>query len=255
MTEKKPIRIGHRGAPSHFWENTLQSIHKAVEIGVDMVEFDIRRTLDNHFVLFHNPSLRKIPFFSKRVRDKRLDEVRSHLVGPGLRIPLLQEAIDAVKGRAHMNIDLKEPGGEEDLVDVLRRKGVAHQVLVSSYFARSLKRIKELDPAIRTGLSVPKERFGVGRCRDGSLLHRPFLWLLRSILPFWATRKVRNTETDAIMVYYRLLTPNLVRRMESLGKQVFAYTVDDPKSIERILEMGVHGIASNRPELLVDPAA
>ncbi len=251
MTEKRLLRIGHRGAPSHFWENTLASIQKAIEIGVDMVEFDIRRTLDNHFVLFHSDSLRRVPFLGK-IDRKPLRELLKHRVGPGEKIPLLHEAIDAVKGKAYMNIDLKAPGGEEDLVEMLVRKGVEGQVLVSSNFAKSLRRIKELEPRIRTGISIPKDWFGVSRVKDNHPLSWSAIWLCRHTLRFWAIRHIRKAESDAVMVYYRLLTPKLVDRLHELGVQVFAYTVDDARAIREVAAMGVQGIASNRPELLVE---
>ncbi len=250
MTEKRLLRIGHRGAPSHFWENTIQSIQKAIELGVDMVEFDIRRTLDNHFVLFHADSIRRFPFRGK-IGRKPLRDLLEHRVGPGERIPLLQEAIDAIKGKAYMNIDLKAPGGEEDLVEMLVRKGVENQVLVSSNFAKSLKRIKDLEPKIRTGISIPKDWFGVSRVRDNHPVSWSAIWLLRHTIRFWALRRIRAAEADAVMVYYRLLTPNLVEKLHNLGMQVFAYTVDDARSIQKVIDMGVQGIASNRPELLV----
>jgi len=250
VTEKRLLRIGHRGAPSHFWENTLASIQKAIDIGVDMVEFDIRRTLDNHFVLFHSDSVRRFPFRGK-IDKKPLRELLKHRVGPGEKIPLLQEAIDAIKGKAYMNIDLKAPGGEEDLVDMLVRKGVAGQVLISSNFARSLKRIKELEPTIRTGISIPKDWFGVSRIRDNHPISWSAIWLMRHTIRYWALHRIHQAEADAVMVYYRLLTPKLVESLHDLGMQVFAYTVDDARSIQKVAAMGVQGIASNRPELLV----
>lgn len=250
MTEKRLLRIGHRGAPSHFWENTIASIQKAIEIGVDMVEFDIRRTLDNHFVLFHSGSVRRIPFVGK-IDRKPLCELMRHRVGPGERIALLQDAIDAIKGKAYMNIDLKAPGGEEHLVEMLVKKGVEGQVLVSSNFARSLRKIKELEPKIRTGISIPKDWFGVSRVRDNNPLSWAGIWLFRQTLRFWLVRHILQAEADAVMVYYRLLSPKLVARLHALGMQVFAYTVDDARSIRKVAAMGVQGIASNRPELLV----
>ncbi len=151
------LRIGHRGAPSHFWENTVRSLQKAIEIGVDMVEFDIRRTLDGHFVLCHSSRLGRFFPFSGRVARKRMGDLIHCTAGNGEPIARLQDAIAAVKGRALMNIDLKSAGGEEKLVDVI------------------------------VGSGVP----------------------------------------------------------------VYAYTVDDPKAMRKVMKMGVRGIASNRPELLV----
>ncbi len=251
MTDNGMLKIGHRGAPSHFWENTLRSLQHAIELGVDMVEFDIRRTVDNHFVLAHSDKLRSIPLWRGRIGSKKLDELAKHRAKRPERFPLLQDALDIVKGKAYMNIDLKSPGGEEDLVKLLVQKGVQNQVLVSSYFEKSLKKIKSLEPQILTGISIPKDWCDAGRFRQSRLLTQTGIWIMRRMMRLRWLGKIRRAEADAVMIYYRLLTPGLVRLLRRWGFHVFAYTVDDLDSIKQVAEMGVQGIASNRPELLI----
>jgi glycerophosphoryl diester phosphodiesterase len=246
------LRIGHRGAPSHFWENTVRSLQKAIEIGVDMVEFDIQKTLDDHFVLCHSSRLGRFFPFSGRVARKRMGDLIHHTVGNGEPIARLQDAIAAVKGRALMNIDLKSAGGEEKLVDVIVESGVLSDVLISSHHGRSLRRIKELEPAILTGLSLPKDLFHLSAFERILPLSTTTLWVLRKTLRFWILRQIERAQADAVMLYYKLITPKIVAFLEGRGVPVYAYTVDDPKAMRRMMKMGVRGIASNRPELLVN---
>lgn len=244
------LRIGHRGAPFHFLENTVESIQKAVEMGVDMVEFDIRKTLDDQFVLWHSSRVGRFLDLGSRVARKRIHDLVNVSVGPGERITLLQDAIDAVKGLALMNIDLKSPGGEERLVDLIVKNGVERDVLVSSHHVKSLRRIKELDPRIHTGISLPKDRFHLSVLEGLWPIRTSSLFLMRRMIRFWAERSIEKARADALMLYYELLTPGLVEFFRSRGVPVYAYTIDDEGAIRKVASMGVHGIASNHPELL-----
>ena len=249
--EKKVLRIGHRGAPSHFWENTIASIQKAVEMGVDVVEFDIRKTLDDQFVLLHSSRVGRFVDLQSRIARKRMHELVHHRTVDGQPIPLLQEAIDAVKGLALMNIDLKSAGGEERLVELIVNKGVEEDVLISSYHAKSLRKIKQLEPKIHTGISLPRERFHLSSLAGIGPLRWSTLIVMRRIIRFWAERQIEKAQADAVMLYYQLLSPGLVEHLNGLGVSVYTYTIDDERSIRKAVDMGVHGIASNRPELLL----
>ncbi|MFH1681289.1 MAG: glycerophosphodiester phosphodiesterase [Candidatus Eisenbacteria bacterium] len=249
--KKQVLRIGHRGAPSHFWENTIASIQKAIEMGVDVVEFDIRKTLDNQFVLWHSSRMGRFFDLQSRIARKRWHDLTHHRVGHGERIALLQDAIDAVKGTALMNIDLKSRGGEEHLVDLLVRNGVQGDVLISSHHARSLRKIKELDPRIHTGISLPKDFFHLSSFGWIVPLRWTILFLMRRTIRFHVLRQIEKARADVVMLYYKLLTPGLVRFLQERGVPVYAYTVDDVGAIRKLMAMGVHGIASNHPEILL----
>ncbi|MFH1276907.1 MAG: glycerophosphodiester phosphodiesterase [Candidatus Eisenbacteria bacterium] len=247
--EKKVLRIGHRGAPSFFLENTIASIQKAVEVGVDMVEFDIRRTLDDQFVLWHSSRFGRFFDVSSRVARKKIADLMHVRGGDGQPIALLQDAIDAVKGLALMNIDLKSSGGEEGLVDLIVRKGVEKDVLISSHHTKSLRKIKELEPRIHTGISLPKDRFHLSILEDIWPVRKSSLFLMRRMIRYWGLRSLEKARADALMLYYELLSPGLVQFFQTRGVPVYAYTVDDEGAMEKVASMGVHGIASNRPEL------
>lgn len=247
--ENRVLRIGHRGAPSLTWENTIASIQKAVEVGVDMVEFDIRRTLDDQFILWHSSRVGRFFDVKSRIARKKIADLMHVRTGDGEPIALLQDAIDAVKGLALMNIDLKSSGGEERLVDLIVRNGVEKDVLVSSHHAKSLRKIKELEPKIHTGISLPKDRFHLSVLEDIWPIRASSLFLMRRMIRFWALRSLEKARADALMCYYELLSPGLVRFFSDRHVPVYAYTVDDHGAIRKIASMGVHGIASNRPEL------
>jgi glycerophosphoryl diester phosphodiesterase len=251
MKKKQVLRIGHRGAPSHFWENSIASIRKAIEMGVDVVEFDIRKTLDDQFVLWHSSRVGRFFDLQSRIARKRWNDLVHHRAGHGEPIPLLQQVIDVVKGSALMNIDLKSRGGEERLVEMLVDKGVEREVLISSHHAKSLRKIKELEPNIHTGISLPKDFFHLSALERIAPLRWAILFVLRRTIRFFVLRQIEKARADVVMLYYKLLTPGLVRFLHERGIPVYAYTVDDIDVIRKLKAMGVHGIASNHPEMLL----
>ena len=180
-----------------------------------------------------------------------MHELVHHQTVDGQPIPLLQEAIDAVKGLALMNIDLKSAGGEERLVELIVNKGVEEDVLISSFHAKSLRKIKQLEPKIQTGISLPRERFHLSSLEKIAPIKWPILIMMRKIIRFLAERQIEKAQADAVMLHYQLLSPGLVKYLNGLGVPVYTFTVDDERSIRKVVDMGVHGIASNRPELLL----
>jgi glycerophosphoryl diester phosphodiesterase len=217
-----------------------------------VVEFDIRKTLDDQFVLWHSSRIGRFFDLQSRVARKKLQDLVHLRVGHGEKIALLQDAIDTVKGLALMNIDLKSAGGEEHLVDLLVRKGVEKDVLVSSHHVRSLRKIKELEPRIHTGISLPKDRFHLSSFERIPLLRWTTLLLLRNTMRFRVLKQIEKARADVVMLYYQLLSPGLIDMLNDRGIPVYAYTVDDAGAMRKVIEMGVHGIASNHPEVLLE---
>jgi glycerophosphoryl diester phosphodiesterase len=249
--EKAPfLRIGHRGAPSHFPENTIRSFEKAVEIGVDMVEFDVRITKDRHLVVTHANKMHDARSRKQRLHRATLGEIREWRIGHGERVPLFEEVVELLGGRVLMNIDLKDKGEEEQVVKTIARHGVEKDVLISSHYACSLRRIKELDPSLRVGISVPGDFLRLSMLQGIRPLRAAGLALLRRSTRAILERRIERARADAVMLYYRLVSPALVEWIRERGCEVYVWTIDDHLHIRRCLAMGVDGIASNHPDLL-----
>src|SRR3954453_18699188 len=134
MSERLVKRVGHGGAGAVVRGNTLASFDAAVDIGVDMIEFDVRAS-QGHLVLAHGPLdalLRDCPTL-----DQALD-------------PLPQPRFSDVE----LNVDVKSAGCEDAILDSLRRHGMEGRALVSSRVVSVLDRIKELDARVQCGISV-----------------------------------------------------------------------------------------------------
>ncbi len=139
----RPWVIAHRGQAGSQ-ENTLAAFEWAVQIGADMVEFDVRRTRDGLLVIHHDD----------RIQGQWLQDLTYAQLHEYKPVPTLQQTLQRLKGRIHLDIELKEPGYELELVELIRRHCEPDQVIVTSFLPDSLSRIRQADPALSLGLLV-----------------------------------------------------------------------------------------------------
>jgi glycerophosphoryl diester phosphodiesterase len=144
--ESRKLRlVGHKGADLIAPGNTVESFHAAVEAGVDMIEMDVLWLQDAHLPL-----------------EQRHPLVVAHdWEDAGRRTPLkLTEALDAFLApplqEVEIDLDIKLPGREEELVDALRERGLMERAMISTMEMHTLKRILELAPELRRGWTYPK---------------------------------------------------------------------------------------------------
>ena len=224
------IRVGHKGADHVAPGNTIESFEAALRCKVDMIEFDVLPLPDGELVLAHDP-----------------DEARA-------RTPLtLAEGLDHFAGKAYadvqLDVDLKVPGYEREVVEGLRERGLIDRALISSTYPESLTLVRELDGRVRRGWSVPRAQ----RDYTKSLLWAaPAYGLLRwwrAGLPAKAGRAIRAGRCEALMAHRLLVSRLLVRRVQEAGGQLYVWTVDDAEEIERLEQLGVDAVITNDPRL------
>jgi glycerophosphoryl diester phosphodiesterase len=207
--------IGHGGASALAPANTLASFEVAHELGVDMVEFDVR-AWDGELVLAHTI------FHARRGGNVRLADALAHL--SARRFAGLE-----------LNVDLKHAGVEGALLDALRRFGLLERTLISSQVPAVLDRTRILEPRARVGISVG------GRV---ARLSRRWQDWRGQVLAGLAGRR-----WDALMAQHRLVDRGLVEAVADRDGRVFAWTVNQRPVIERLRHLGVHGITTADPRL------
>ena len=220
-----PLRIGHRGAAALAPDNSLAGIELALETGLDGVELDVVAP-DGRLLLAHSPAE----------------------LAPTS--PALDEALALVAGRAGetflLDLDVKTPGCEDELVAVLRRHGLVDRTLVSSFHVRVLGACRALEPGLRLGISYPDDRHGLGSTLPEPAI-RAGLTVLRRLLPARAGLLVRRSGADAAMLHHHVLSRAAVARCRRLGVPVFAWTVNDAASLRRAVALGVDGVITDDP--------
>jgi len=223
----------HRGAKAAAPENTLAAFKAAIDAGADYVELDVQRTRDGEVVVMHDADFMRMGDDPRRVADLTAAEIATIDIGrkygpqfAGERAPTLKQVIDLARGRIRINIELKYNVPDPDLatavVDLLRREDFIDQVVITSLDYAALKQVKSLEPRLETGHIVTA-----------------------------AVGNVLRTEADFLSLNSAKATARLVRRARAGGKDVAAWTVNDPEVMLRMIERGVDNIITDDPALLV----
>jgi glycerophosphoryl diester phosphodiesterase len=268
---------GHRGARGLAPENTLPAFQRALDLGVDTIECDMAITKDGVVVIHHdlwlNPDTTRGPdgkWLDARgpaIHDLTFQELQQYDVGrlkpgaeyakafpeqqpvDGTRIPRLADLFDLVKksGNATIGFDCEtkvsplEPAATlppEEFARMaiaeIRKAGMERRIMVQSFDWRTLQLIQKEAPEIRTMyLSTPRTLAPAGRGRPSSVPKAIYAAGGR----IWAPNQ-------------EFLTPELLAEARALGITVIPWTVNDPPTIVKLLDMGVDGMISDRPDLV-----
>jgi glycerophosphoryl diester phosphodiesterase len=247
LSHEHPIRFAHRGSTVLWPENTITAFQGAVNLGYRYIETDAHVTRDGVIVLFHDDRLERVTNGTGPVKDRQWDDLRkldaAYHFNPGagfpfrakgIGIPSLEEAVTTFP-EVLFNIDLKQPGMEQVMADFIRRLGVEERVLIASFYDRRLRRFRK-----RMGDSVATS---AGRLE---------------VTEFWVGsrfKKSLKTPAHALQVpphkgTVTLVDEKMVQAAHAVGMQVHVWTINEPDEMQRLLELGVDGIITDRPDLL-----
>lgn len=213
-----------------------------------MVEFDVRPCRDA-LLLLHDDRIIEFEGARELASLCLFSDLRNLASSPDQQIPTLEEALELIKGKALVNIDVKAAGYEDAVVERVCAMDMSGEVLYSSLYPESLLRIRQLDPGARTGLSYPEDR--------GNASTRPYLvplvgaivLLMKLMLPYRILRMMDRARASGVMLYHRVVSRPVVQVVHNAGRAVFTWTIDTPQRMLLMRELGVDGIASNYPDL------
>lgn len=243
--QEGPLALAHRGGvamPANAGiENTVRAVGHAVDLGFGYVETDIRASRDGEAFAFHDPTLRRLapgcdhaeqPFASLTAAQIRAVELPG-----GERVTRLAELLEAFP-TTRFNVDVKTTSAIAPTVRAIRDAEAQERVLLASFSHRRLAIVRRALPGVATSAS-PREigalRWGPGPARrlatrEGAVcLQIPQVWRGR-----------------------RLLTPGLIAAAHRRGMQVHVWTVDEPEQMRSLLDLGVDGLITDRPDVLKD---
>ncbi len=232
------LRVGHKGADLIAPGNTVQSFDAAVAAGVDMIEFDVLVARDGTRALLLAHDYED----AESRRPLTLAEGLAHLA-------------EARFAGIALDVDVKLPGYEREVLEALRAAGLTERALVSSQFPASLATFRALAPELRLGWSVPRLRRDPFRSRALALPALAALQAARAALPARAATAVRSRWCDAIMAHWRLVTPRLVRHIQEADGELYVWTVDEAARIQELARLGVTGVITNDPRLFATALA
>lgn len=219
------LRIGHRGARAYEPENTLRSFERALKIGVNAVELDVRKTKDSNLIVIHDADVKKTTNGEGLVNELTLDQIKDFSTEKGEKIPTLKEALDLLDKRVRVLIELKEEGLEEEVLRLVHEKNLGKNVILVSFIEEVLRKVRELDKTVETGLIYAKHKN-----------------------PLKAALELK---AQYLVGFYRFVHKANVEKAHENGLKVVVWTVNTPEEIAAYIKKGVDGVASDKPDLLM----
>jgi len=226
--------MAHRGSSIKAPENTLSAIRQAVIDKADYAEIDVRETKDGVVILFHDTDLLKVAGIKKKIWEVSFNELRRIDVGSlfspdfaGEKIPTLREAIREARNNILLNVELKYHKKDQKLAEkvmrILDEEDFLDEAIITSFSYPALKKVREINPNIKTGFIIQKS---VGQ--------------------------ITKMDVDMLSVSMRMACWDLILSAQQEGLEVLVWTVNDPKEMERFIDLGANAIITDKPDVLYD---
>ncbi|MDR0285459.1 MAG: glycerophosphodiester phosphodiesterase [Propionibacteriaceae bacterium] len=233
--------MAHRGGalwePNLGKENTAHAFFGAVALGYRYLETDVRATRDGRLVCFHDDTLARLTGLAGAVSDYTAAELAAARVGGTEPIPLFEDIVDALP-LTRFNVDLKTNDAVEPLVAAIARHRLQDRVLVASFSQRRLSRFRTLTAGSVATAMAPAGAAWTALVPAGAVVASP-----------GAAMQVPVAEPVG-RVSLTVVTRATVDRVHRLGKAIHVWTVDEAAEMERLIDLGVDGIITDRPDLL-----
>jgi len=224
----KPFAVvGHRGSKEECAENTLSCIEYAIKQGADIVEFDVRETKDGELILLHDETFERVANLNKKPSELTLKEIKETVKVFGkFEVPTLEEVLELLKGYpVGAFVEIKELQTVDKVVLTVKRFGNLDLTMFISFYSEVLKKVKEIDKNLFTGLIYSKPNGGI--------------------------LEAKKIKAEAVLPRWPLATPKAVAFAHRLKLKVISWVVNDEKALNRGLEAKVDAMATDRVSWLV----
>jgi glycerophosphoryl diester phosphodiesterase len=226
----RPLIIAHRGvaAPNRF-ENTIESFEKAIQLGADMIEFDVRKSRDGQLIVHHDATID-----GQMINQLTLNEINRNAGLRGFEVPTLVEVLHLTKSRIRLDVEMKEEGYEDELVEILLQNAAPEQFIITSFLDNSLMKIKMDYPQIKSGLLIG--------------FHNPICSRCYRLAPI---RRANCLQVDYLLPNWRLLKFGILQRAHKINLPLIVWTVNEKTRIDNLIKKGVAGIITDNAELML----
>ena len=224
----QPLVIGHRGARGHVAENTVASVKKAMDLGVDGIEIDVFICASGELVVFHDKTLDKLTDAEGYIESLTLDSIQKITVLGREPIPTLDEVLDVINGAVTLNIELKGAQTAKPTAALLKKyfdqgKLVPEDVFISSFNWDELELFYKVNKEVAIAVLTEDD-------------------------PLDAIPVAKTLDAFAINPDYETLSPQNIKKIHKAGLKIYPWTVNEPENIARMVEFGVDGIITDFPE-------
>jgi glycerophosphoryl diester phosphodiesterase len=253
----RTLVFAHRGFGDQAPDNSLYAVERALDAGMDGVDVDGQFTRDRELVIYHDLSVDRLTSGHGKVRDKTVKEMLALDLGPkydraitGAFVRTFEDFVGTVKGRGILMVELKVPGSaptgiEQRAVEIIQRHDAHADVVLSSFNPLVLRRVKRLDPEVRTALIFMDTNWNpelLAEIRPEDRVDLP--WFLRQE---WIRRAVRKlVEPDLLSINHEV-DEDVIDRLIAKGWPVFIWTPDKEADLRRAFAKQPYGVISNKP--------
>lgn len=215
------LKVGHRGARAYEIENTLESFRKAIELGANAVELDVRTSNDAQLIISHDDNLKRVFGKDVRLSETTLEELKQLT---GNRIATLEEALRFIDRKVEkILVELKEVGYERKVLDVIRKEKLEDRVIIVSFHKEVLAHVRNLDKKIETGLIYSKFK-----------------------KPLDAALKLN---AQYLVPLYRFVHRRDIAKAHKKNLKVIVWTINTTMEAQNYIAKDVDGIASDKPDI------
>lgn len=226
MSKSKNLKIfGHRGAAGLAFENTLRSIQRALDEGVDGIEIDVWKTRDNELVVFHDAYLDRLTGKSGLIADLSSGERQALSLKNGDHIPTMYEAIQLIeKSSVHLLVEIKDERAFDLALHELRKSLDVSRFTIGSFYHSGIKQLKEANPEISIAIMF-------------------------ECVPVLFDDYLYKINPDYIVASIETYNSYLVDVVKEQGRKLLFYTVNSPAELSLARQAAPYGIITNYPNL------
>ena len=215
------LKVGHRGARAYETENTLESFGKAIELGANAIELDIRQSKDGKLIVCHDDNLKKVFGIDLPVGEASLKELKDMTNG---RIVTLEESLNFIGKKAEkVLVELKGPGYEKTVLDQIMKEKLDDRVIIVSFHEEVLAAVRKITGKVETGLIY-----------------------VRFKNPLEAALKL---EAQYLLPLYRFVHTKDVEKAHKNSLKVIVWTINTKEEAKEFIAKGVDGIATDKPDI------
>ena len=236
-----PLVLAHRGANKVAPQNTLPAFQKAIDFNADGLETDVHLCMDGHIVICHNYTIDETSNGTGRIDEMTLSQLKGFDFGSyfgdefkGVSLPTLPELLDLTKSMKLINIEIKPPQKDCDLVkkvvEAIHEYGIVENSIVSCFDPECIRLVKEFDKNVKTGLLYEDNELG------------------NEIMTFGVAKFCKQLNADAAHPHRKLITHKEVIELHNLGIAVNPWTVNKEDEIIKFVNWGCDALISDVPD-------
>ncbi len=239
-----PLVLAHRGANKVAPQNTIPAFQKAIEFNADGLETDVHLSCDGHIVVCHNYTIDETSNGTGLIYEKTLSELKKLDFGSyfsdefkGVPLPTLPELLDLTKSMKLINIEIKPPKTDCDLVkrvvETIHEYGIVENSIVSCFDPECICLVKEFDENVKTGFLYQDDELG------------------NEIMTFGVAKYCKQLNANAAHPHRKLITQKEVMELHNLGMAVNPWTVNKEEEIIRFTNWGCDALISDVPDYVI----